>query len=409
MTCRLCAVPIAFGAAVVLAIGCQEDREATNGSASAVRDSAGIRIVENARPPEGSRLAWRIGPAAAVSIGAFEGEEPYLLHWALDATRLRDGRIVVANAGTDELRVFDGQGHYLATWGREGEGPTDFRSLADVETWPGDSIMAWYTGAMGMAVYDSAGSFGRTFVLQSSENVGWLRPRPAAARTDGTLLSTRDVEDLDSAIVEIWDGDGVMSASLGAHPAEETIIMIDEQGVRNLASLAYSRRLVTGIWGELVVASHTSRYEIRAFRGDGSLDRIVRRDHVLRSPTEADREPFVEDQMANILATPGLPEQLVDMARRELARVPFADYFPAFSSVIGDALGQLWVEEYRYPREDRGSTLWTVFDPEGHAVGFVETPEGLEVYEIGEDYILGRVRDELDIESIQLWALERSD
>jgi hypothetical protein len=244
--------------------------------------------------------------------------------------------------------------------------------------------------------------------LQSSENVGWLRPRPAAARPDGTLLSTRDVEDLDSAIVEIWDGDGVMSASLGTHPAEETIIMIDEQGVRNIAQLAYSRRLVTGLWSDFVVASHTSRYEIRAFRGDGSLDRIVRRDHVLRSPTEADREPFVENQMANILATPGLPEQLVDMARRELARVPFADHFPAFSSVLGDAVGHLWVEEYEYPLEDRPGTLWTVFDPEGHALGFVETPEGLEVYEIGEDYILGRVRDELDVESIQLRPLDRS-
>lgn len=380
----------------------------TSGLAGEVRDSAGIRIVENARPPEGSRLGWRIGPEPAVSIGVFEGEEPYLLHWALDATRLGDGRIVVANAGTDELRVFDSQGNYLATWGREGEGPTDFRGLVAVETWPGDSIVAWHTRGMGMAVYDSAGSFGRTFVLRSSENVGWLRPRPAAARPDGALLSTREVEDLDSAIVEIWDGDGVMSASLGAHPAEEIISIIDERGTPNLSPLAYSWRLVTGIWGDLVVASPTSRYEIRAFRGDGNLDRIVRRSHVLRSPTEADRGPFVEDQMANILATPGFPEQLVDMARRELAKVPFADYFPAFSSVLGDATGHLWVEEYKLPGDERPGTLWTVFDPEGMVLGFVDTPEGLQVYEIGEDYILGRVRDELQVESIQLWPLERS-
>ena len=32
---------------------------------------------------------------------------------------------------------------------------------------------------------------------------------------------------------------------------------------------------------------------------------------------------------------------------------------------------------------------------------------GLDVFEIGEDYILGRVMDEFDVERVQLWALER--
>lgn len=319
-------------------LACQQDRQSPSALDTRVRDSAGIRIVENSRPPDGSRLAWTIGPEPAVSIGVFDGQEPYMLYGALDGTRLPDGRIVVANRGTGELRVFDGDGQYLATWGREGEGPTDFASLVKVEKWPGDSIMAWYTGAMGMAVYDSAGEFGRTFVLQSGAGVPWRRPRPLAAHQDGTILAVKAPEDADTAVVEVWDGEGALSASLGTHDAAEVIVTTNERGSKYLS------------W-----------------------------------------------------------KAVVEQARQEFETTPFADYFPAFSSVIGDALGHLWVEEYKYPREDRGGTLWTVFDPEGHALGFVETPEGLEVYEIGEDYILGRVRDELDIESIQLWALERSD
>ena len=49
----------------------------------------------------------------------------------------------------------------------------------------------------------------------------------------------------------------------------------------------------------------------------------------------------------------------------------------------------------------------TVFDAEGHVLGFVETPEGLEIHEIGEDYILGRVKDELGVDFIQVWPLDR--
>ncbi|MYE94691.1 MAG: hypothetical protein F4238_15175, partial [Gemmatimonadetes bacterium] len=91
--------------------------------ASEVRDSAGIRIVENARPADDSRLPWRIGPEPTVSIGEVTGEEAYLLHGADAAVMLPDGRIVVANTGTGEIRVFDAAGVHQATWGRAGGGP----------------------------------------------------------------------------------------------------------------------------------------------------------------------------------------------------------------------------------------------------------------------------------------------
>ncbi len=38
---------------------------------------------------------------------------------------------------------------------------------------------------------------------------------------------------------------------------------------------------------------------------------------------------------------------------------------------------------------------------------FVETPEGLRIYEIGEDYIPGHSMDELGVETIQVWPRER--
>ena len=65
------------------ALACQQDARQQEGPTALpnlIRDSAGIRITENARPPEGSRLPWRIGPEPMVSIGELEGEEPYMLH-----------------------------------------------------------------------------------------------------------------------------------------------------------------------------------------------------------------------------------------------------------------------------------------------------------------------------------------
>ena len=74
---------------------------------------------------------------------------------------------------------------------------------------------------------------------------------------------------------------------------------------------------------------------------------------------------------------------------------------------MSDRTGHLWVEEYELAGEEMDGVLWTVFDPDGHVLGFVETPEELTIYEIGEDYLLGRVVDELEVDYVQLWALER--
>ena len=77
---------------------------------SEVRDSAGVTIVENARPTTGSRLGWRVGEAPAVSIGTLEGDEVYQLYAVEDAARLSDGRIAIANGGTGEIRFFSAAG-----------------------------------------------------------------------------------------------------------------------------------------------------------------------------------------------------------------------------------------------------------------------------------------------------------
>ena len=49
---------------------------------------------------------------------------------------LADGRIVVSNAGSHELRVFDAQGRHLHSFGRQGEGPGEFAPFTSMLLWP---------------------------------------------------------------------------------------------------------------------------------------------------------------------------------------------------------------------------------------------------------------------------------
>ena len=315
-----------------------------------------VRIVDNPRPPDGSRLGWRIGPQPVVSIGGGEGGDAARFTDATDATILRDGRIVVADRGTSELRVFDPSGTHVATWGGQGWGGGRFTDLFRVEPFPGDSIVAWSWRQGSMQVLDSEGEFGRI-----------LRPERAAVN----LLLQRYF---------------LAQARKDPH----TI---------------FGRSLAVGLWGDLLVVSPTDRYEIRAFANDGTLARIVRRDHRPRRPSRAQVDAYMEAQAAR---TPGNTVEDRTELRAHDRPVPVADHLPAFGTVMSDALGHLWVEEYAAPGEEMSGSLWTVFDPKGHVLGYVATPPGLQIHEIGGDYILGRVQDDFGVESIQVWPLERS-
>ena len=352
------------------------------------RDSAGIRIVENASPAEGSRLHWVIGPEPDVSIGDIDGEDPYLLSYAWDATKLSDGRIVVADRSTSELRVFDAAGVYLTKWGGQGEGPGEFprMSLGNVEPWPGDSIVAWYADAQTISVFDSAGNFGRSFNRPGAGQAPWEVTRPEWVRSDGSILGVlAERENAGTAEVRILNGEGGLHVSLGNH--------------RSRRALYFSRELKLGLWGDLAVVAPSDRYELKAYADDGTLVRIVRREHVPRVPRAAD-----------ILVDPRLRPELRIPMEAEMRRVPQSQLeatFPAFAEIMSDAAGYLWVREYEPPREAGPAPVWTVFSPVGRVLGFVETPAGLKIYEIGEDYLLGHAEGELDVEMIQVWPLVR--
>ena len=391
-------------ATVAAATACQNG-SLPDAPASETRDSAGVRIVDNARPADDARLPWRIGPDPVVSIGEVSGDEAYMLHRANDAATLPDGRIVVANTGTNELRVFDAAGVHLATWGRAGEGPGEFTALAGVAAWPGDSIAAWDARSRAISLFDSDGTLGRSFVLESDD-----RPdEPRLVPGDGTVLgsaSRGSGEGYTRAEVtyELRDGRGGVQLSFGDHPGQESF-MSTAGPFPTFGYLPFGRTLSEAPWGNLVVIASNDLYEIRVYdRSDGSLARIVRRDYANRAPTRAEVDEAIDDALART----NLSGQQLEWTREGYTAMPLVESLPAFRTLLTDALDHLWVREATLPGMERPAPLWTVFDTEGRALGFVETPGDLTILEIGSDYLLGQTTDDLGVETVQVWPLDRS-
>jgi hypothetical protein len=107
-----------------------------------------------------------------------------------------------------------------------------------------------------------------------------------------------------------------------------------------------------------------------------------------------------------------LERMRTDDRRRDLERVyalvPIPDRMPAYSKLLIDDLGWVWVEEY-YAAGDQRRT-YVVLSPDGRPAARLALPSELNAYQIGADFVLGTWVDEAtDIEYVRQYSLNRAE
>jgi hypothetical protein len=147
-----------------------------------------------------------------------------------------------------------------------------------------------------------------------------------------------------------------------------------------------------------MIVGTSDTYALRYYGGGGDLRRIVRKEFVPLQVTQADVDSL-EAQTQATIASQNVPSALTDVFKDR----PAAETMPAFRAVMTDAEHNLWVEEYRRPGDD--IPRWSVFDPDGYFLGVVTGPEGIRVTDIGADYMMGVLTDDMDVERVVMYEL----
>ena len=153
--------------------------------------------------------------------------------------------------------------------------------------------------------------------------------------------------------------------------------------------------------GDHVYAGEGIEASIERRSNDGVLSRVVRWAIPERRVSDEDRSRYRQAYSVG-------PRHYDPAAwARYLRETPFPERMPLYQRLLVDAQRNLWAERYRTPWEEGSS--WYVFDEQGVWLGEVDTPPGLHIFEIGTNYVLGRYRDELDVQSVVMIPLDRSD
>ncbi len=391
-------------------------------------DPAGIPVITVRAPLWGPGEGWTIGDEPLIEIGAADGGPEHLLDGVAGAVRLSGGDIVVGERTTGELRRYDGNGTLVWRAGGEGEGPGEHGFLAFLGRLPGDSLITHDHGLLRMQVFgpdgrvarsirvelpgsgfvprDIVGISERYLVVTFNDRRGEAPP-PGVARWPGVQIATHSLDD------------GSIRTVMNVQGPEVHMIREGERVGYNLYQFGKGPRFAVS--GGTLALVDTERFEVRSIGlDDGSTTRIIRRNEPTRNVTSEHVEAWIETSISAVRGLEGMPESAREDMRRRMRNSPMAATLPVLHTIHLDRVGNLWVEPHSPPGSD--APPFQVYGPDGTWLGDVVIPAGLSLemtpglrigwgprpgFEIGDDYILGVWRDELGVEQVRLYELNK--
>jgi len=320
---------------------------------------------------------------------------------------LSDGRIVVGDGGTQELRVFDSTGTWLATWSRQGQGPGEFDGLGALFRAAGDTVLAYDYGSLSLTTIGPTGTFvARTRLVLPLERYA---ARPVGVLGKGGLVVAaqplavpgdrpgvrRDTLQLYAGFRGAGRGD-----SLGPVPGDEAVV----------ASTANSVAIMSRPFGKVsVIVVSEDRIYVGAADGfafdvrgpDGRVRRIVRRAFDQVPVTKEDLDRYFALEFAAVPSTERESSPFLKMARE----APLPDAKPPFTGALVSQPGDLWVAEFVDPGDDRRT--YSVFDTTGRWVARVPMPARFRPTVVADTWMVGVWYDQNDVPHVRRYGVRR--
>jgi hypothetical protein len=358
-----------------------------------------VTIVESVDPRWADGEGWTVDPVPILDLSTSGAGLDHEFFRVSDARFLPGGDIVVANAGTNEIRRFSPAGELIKSIGREGEGPGEFQRILGLLLLRGDSIGVWeYAGRLSLLGQDL--SFGR--LLSLPHNIGDLRSLGDSVIVGEMIYPSMVAYEGGNALIRepvpivrcSLEGDVIDTVAMGA--GYEEFMWTNASGQGGGAVPLFGKQSHLGSWQNEIFMGSADDMDFRVLSASGRLRRIVR---VPGFDLSLASEEIRSER--EIRLRPDVPAWYRDLVND----IPSPSRRPAYSALLIDHEGYVWLEMFRARTELEEERTWMVFHPDGEWLGEVTTPSDFRVFDIGSSGLLGVRIDNLEVEHVQvLWV-----
>jgi hypothetical protein len=390
--------------AALLALGCSAGGR--DHPAPTATDSAGVQLVTSgARGQWAEGQAWRLVPD--LRIGAVDGPAEYMFTWIAAIAVGPGDTVFVLDGGDRTIRAYDPEGRFLRRFGREGDGPGEYRAPTEVAA-TRDGLLVYDWRLRRLTLLSWTGEVLRTTLVTQ-----WTPFGSRLRMLDDTTFAL-GITGGHSAPPRPTDGRFWLARFSTGGAARDTLI--EDAGGEDIVHhegqsvIVFSAPFARGPrWDAApdgrVAYGRGADYVIDVYRAAPDLRLVARYRRTVPSleATEADRAAYrVPYERPSARVPQHIRRQYADI----LATVVYPATWPAYDDLLFDDAGRLWV---RRPVHAADSVVpWDVFLPDGVYLGEVPFPRGLDVLRIRGHALWGVRRDEFDVPSLVRYRIQGS-
>ena len=403
----------------VLALGCGPGGDSSSGDVDAwevLRSSSAdtiiIRTVNTADVTESAALI------SELKIGMLDGPDEYIFGGVAGVAVGPEGNMFVLDYQVPVVREFSPTGDYLRDYGRDGEGPGEYRQPMGLAVGVDGRVFVWDPSMARLNIFspegealdswrvaEASGLFGFDLLVVDTTGGVYVRttlgrPNPNSGWRTGFLRLSPNGELLDTISPPQFDYD-------------PPTLYAERGGGRTIGVTPFMPQVVwaLGSRGE-IAAGLGEEYQILVMREGEPLLRIER--DAPRVPVTAEEREAKENQ---VQAT---------MRRRDPSwswnGPPIPHEKPFFNSLAFGDDGQVWVRlhvpaarrdelaeqiEGRPPATGRREpTVFDVFSSDGRYRGQVRVPDRTTIWARRGDHVWGVTRDSLDVQYVERFRIE---
>ena len=312
------------------------------------------------------------------------------------------GRIVVADRGNYRVLVMDAEGQTERVIGAKGEGPLEFTTVTNIESWGGDTVFVHDSRANRYSVFSAATGEGRSTMLRGTDVV----PGTAFPAGDGELWLT-----------------GGLGIGPGEHGAGRRRVPVDlfryvgSDSVVRVATLA-GPELFFGAGGvgftipPVPVAAGTSLSpgDDKLFVSDGERPVITVMDRngaTVREIEVAGMDIEVTDDLRDMITDSlyALVAKTEARMRSRLAKTPIPVQLSGFALIMLAGDGTLWIAGRGAPGIE--TRTWVNMTINGRLLRRFDLPRSVGVLDASADRVLLRTTDALGVDRVELHGVAR--
>lgn len=355
-----------------------------------------------------AQSTWVVDQTPILDITGVAQDGSVVFGYAAGGTRLSDGRLLIADRAENSIRVVDATGKLLQTVGRTGDGPGEFQSMIWAGRCGADSLLVWDLQRRQASMIAPSGAVARQFTVPTGDTAqrpfqfscssrGSMSYRSAPRPVRGaTNPQNPNIASVTAAVYRIQP-DGTIAERLGDIPAGEVVMMVSPSGGRGAAPRPLGRTSHITSLDDAVVISSADSALVTIVRSGGRANR-----HALPISLRAPlRTEFDEAIQASASMAPAAMRQSMI---QQLTAVAMPERLPPISALFADSEGLIWVQTT--PPGSR-TVEFLVMRSDGSVAARAQIPQGLTIFEIGRDYIMGSYMDAADEMHVAVYRLRR--